>query len=71
MSMSHTSLAKRRARSFRAAALGVIGPALMVAPITGGTSLQRGESVTSAWDNTAKLLRRATRKVGHDIKAPR
>lgn len=58
----------RRSIALGAIAFGLIGPALAVSPLSGGTPLNRGESVNAAWSSTAKLLRRASRKVGNELK---
>lgn len=58
----------RRSIALGAIALGLIGPALMASPISGGTPLGRGESVKAAWSSTGKILKRATRKIGNELK---
>ena len=53
------------------AALGALGPATLITPITGGTTIQRGESVRRAWLSTGNALKDSIGKFRDEVEKQR
>lgn len=51
-----------------AAALGLLGPAVILAPQSGGTVIKRGESVRHAWQSAGDVLIGAAGRYKNEVR---